>query len=218
MKWHEEALSPKTRQAADVLRKSGVHLGFYLVGGTGLALQFGHRFSEDLDFFSLSHPLDAIQRQKILEKLKPFGKVEIQHEKDGWLQIFLNQMPVTFLSYPYPLLEGLLDWDGVAVTSLEDIALMKINAIVGRGTKRDFLDLYAICRQKNLGSLLALAEKKFPDHRDFLVQASYALVYFEDAEKDKMPRLIWKLDWEKIKTFFLKEVPPIFRRLLSEKK
>ncbi|MBI3554613.1 MAG: nucleotidyl transferase AbiEii/AbiGii toxin family protein [Elusimicrobia bacterium] len=216
-KWREAALTRPTRAVADGLRRSGAHSHFVLVGGTALALQLGHRFSQDLDFFSGSEALDAAGREKILGSLAAVGRVEITHQKDGWLQLFVSEIPVTFLKYPYPWLEEPLDWRGIAVASIPDIAVMKINAIIGRGTRRDFLDLYAICQDGGLRELLRRCGEKYPDQRDFLVQASYALVYFDDAEKDRMPRLIRSYDWDKIKEFFQREAPKALGNLLESR-
>ncbi|MFA6317651.1 MAG: nucleotidyl transferase AbiEii/AbiGii toxin family protein [Elusimicrobiota bacterium] len=214
MTWHAEALNPPTRTAADLVRRSGVSKGFYLVGGTALALHLGHRFSQDLDFFSGTALIDERQRQVILESLSRAGAApEVRHSQDGWLQAALGAVPLTFLRYPYPLLSEASDWDGIAVAGIPDIALMKVSAIIGRGTKRDFLDLYAICRKRPLEEILRLAGGKFKGHQDLMVQASYALIYFDDAEKDPMPRLIERFDWPAIRRYFEKEVPKAFKRL-----
>lgn len=215
MKWHPETLTPLTGKVAEILKRSQAPAGFYLVGGTGLALMLGHRYSEDLDFFTPSNLLEAREREALLEMLRPVLKVEIQRQNGGWLHLFLNGLSVTFLRYPYPLLKGLLNWNGIAVAHPDDIALMKISAIIGRGTKKDFLDLYALCQERDLAEYLALAKRKFPEHRNFLTQASYALAYFQDAEKERMPRLIQKYDWDTIRSFFEREAPRAFRKLLT---
>ncbi|MBI4677083.1 MAG: nucleotidyl transferase AbiEii/AbiGii toxin family protein [Elusimicrobia bacterium] len=216
MTWHAESLSPATRAAADLVRRAGAAAGFYLVGGTALALHLGHRFSEDLDLFSETADLREPQRLSILEGLARAGaKPAVRHSQDGWLQAALGAVPLTFLRYPYPLLKPSLDWDGIAVADVPDIALMKVSAIVGRGTKRDFLDLYAICRKTPLETILRLTGRKFKGHPDIMVQASYALTYFEDAEKDRMPRLIERFDWKTIRRFFEVETPKAFRSLTS---
>ncbi len=211
--WHPEALSPLTRKAAAAARGAGVCAGFYLVGGTALALHLGHRFSDDLDFFSPSAKLDAPERARILEALRG-SSPQVRHENDGWLQASIGPVPVTFLRYSYPVLKPLLDWDGLAVADVPDIALMKISAIIGRGTRRDFLDLFAILPMLPLRECFQLARRKFPDNPDFAAQASYALTYFEDAEKQPMPRLIKPVDWAEIRGYFEREVPKVFRRLL----
>lgn len=213
MSWHTETLSPATLRAAGRIRTSGAHRGFCLVGGTGLALQLGHRYSEDLDFFSGTNELAAPDRRRILAALGA-AVSNVKDDKDGWLNLVVDDVTATFLRYGYPLIEPALDWDGIAVASVDDIAAMKITAIVSRGRKRDFVDLFAVCRRAGLGRVLSLAKAKYPDHKDLLVNASYALTYFDDAEKDPMPRLIKSCDWDAVKAYFVKEAPKAFDRLV----
>ena len=49
--WHREVINPQVERAVHDLQASGVLDRFYLAEGTGLALQFGHRRSQDLDFW-----------------------------------------------------------------------------------------------------------------------------------------------------------------------
>jgi predicted nucleotidyltransferase component of viral defense system len=104
-------------------------------------------------------------------------------------------------------------WGGIRVASIEDIAAMKVAAIMGRGSKKDFVDLHEICGRSGLEVVLRAAARKYSYHGDFLLQAARALVYFEDAEKEPMPRLLKKISWERVKAFFEAEVPRLVRRL-----
>lgn len=85
-------------------------------------------------------------------------------------------------------------------------------AIVGRGSRKDFLDLYWICLKTGLERVLEAAETKFPDHADFLVSASRALVYFEDAEGEPEPRMLRSFSWRKVRSFFESEAPRVLRK------
>lgn len=214
MNWHPEALSRQTLLAAEIIRQRQAWRGFYLAGGTGLALWLGHRISNDLYFFSQKNTLQATEREQLLSKLRGVSKTIEQH-KDGCLQLMLQGVSTVFLHYPYPLIGKKALWEGIPVTAVEDIALMKISAIIGRGTKRDFVDLYAIAQKWDLRSLLLKSPRKYKEFNNFLTQASYALVYFKDADKDKMPRLIQPYDWSKVKNFFSREIPKLFQSFLK---
>ncbi len=220
--WHEAAATPEALRAARRLASGLPADGFYLAGGTGLSLQLGHRISVDLDLFSASVRLDEPGRRSLLARLQGEGPVEIDESREGTLHLLIEGAAVSLLRYPYPLLKETRLWRpaggsgaGLRVASLEDIGLMKAAAIVGRGSKKDFVDLRAIVRKIPLERLLRRAEEKFPDHRDFLVQAAKAFVYFEDAEREAMPRLLAPCDWEEVKGYFERTAPRILRKLLD---
>lgn len=188
---------------------------FYLAGGTGLALQIGHRISEDLDLFSGEDPLDAASRGVILRSLtREFGaeNISVQMEKEGTLDVVLESSSVSLFHYPYRLVSPLLSLEiGVKVAALEDIGLMKLAAIIGRGTKRDFVDLYFLTQEVSLDRMLGLAATKYPQVHDFPLQAMKALVYFEDADPDPPLELIRPVRWAEVKTHFEKEVARLSR-------
>ena len=213
MTWHEKALDAKAKTAA--ARLASACPGFYLAGGTGLALRLGHRVSLDLDLFSADNSLANNERAAILEGLKSSGGLEVAESKDGTCHLVLEATRVSLLRYPYPLLKPTSGWRGLAVASLEDIAAMKVSAIIGRGAKKDFVDLYEVCGGLGLEAVLEAASKKYRHHADFILQAARALVFFEDAEKDPMPRLLKRMSWERIKAYFEKEVPRLVGKLLA---
>ena len=86
---------------------------------------------------------------------------------------------------------------------------MKISAIAGRGTKRDFVDLYVTATRYGLSALLELFEKKFADVRYNRIHVLKSLTYFKDAEKDPTPDMLIPLSWEEVKAFFTEDVPKI---------
>ena len=95
---------------------------------------------------------------------------------------------------------------GIRIASILDIACMKLDAVSGRGTKRDFIDLYFICQKEKLAKIFKLFEKKYQKADYNLAFIQKSLVYFIDAEKDEMPKMIKKVSWEEVKRFFEKEV------------
>jgi hypothetical protein len=209
MIWHEKVLD---RSGIDAARRLALAVGkdFYLAGGTGLALRLGHRISLDLDLFSGNRFLDHSDRIELKKNLEISGKVEILEEKDGTCHLRLENTAVSLFHYPYKLLEPPEKWNGLKIASVEDISAMKLSAVISRGSKKDFIDLFFMCQAHKMGDLFKWAERKFPDHPHFSVQAAKALVYFEDAEKEPMPRMLKSAAWKEIKKFFEKEIPKLF--------
>ncbi len=209
MEWHENVLDKSGREAAG--RLSAVLGGdFYLAGGTALALRLGHRISLDLDLFSPSCALTRGDRLVLKEKLKASGHIEVVDEKDGTYHLRLGTTAVSLFHYPYPELAGSADWNGLKVASVEDIAAMKLAAVLGRGSKKDFIDLYFIFRLFRAARVMAWGARKFPDQPNFELQAAKALVYFDDAEKEPAPRMLKTVVWKDVKRFFEREIPRFF--------
>ena len=175
---------------------------FYLAGGTALALQIGHRDSVDFDFFSQNN----IDTEKLFLKLKEvFLKhkiIKIQEEKNTLTILVDENIKISFFSYDYELLEAKHDEENIFLASIEDIACMKLSAILSRATNKDYIDLYYILKNISLENLLFLAKKKFADIDTNLILKS--LVYFEDV---LIEPIIFKhnkqVDFEKVKEFLV---------------
>jgi predicted nucleotidyltransferase component of viral defense system len=192
----EKAIDSKTRQVLRKIRETQVLENFYLAGGTALSLILGHRKSIDLDFFSFSFPKFEI----LVAKLKTLNPKVINQDK-GTLDLYMDDVKVSFLEYKYPLVGDFLEFDQVKVASLEDIACMKLSAISSRGSKKDFIDLYFILQKFGLGELLALFEKKFKGVDYQMSHILKSLVYFEEAEKQPDPEFLVDVDWNEVKSF-----------------
>ncbi|MBI3913150.1 MAG: nucleotidyl transferase AbiEii/AbiGii toxin family protein [Chloroflexi bacterium] len=208
-KIHTRVLSASGKRTFAVLRALPQVKDFYLAGGTALALQLGHRTSVDFDFFSPTNPVLEEWRTAIIAALTLKEKVEIQSQNDGTLLLRLDGVPMSFFRYPYPFIASPIVLDRVQLASVLDIGLMKMAAIIGRGRKRDFVDLYFITRDIPLADLFERSAEKFPNVRDFSIQAARALVYFADAEADKMPRMFQPVQWNQVKKYFEREVAKI---------
>lgn len=168
-----------------------------------MALSYGHRKSDDLDFFSRQ----GFNPSVLQAKLEPPFKFRLRVKEEGTLHCQLNKVNVSFLYYPYPVLRRLLSYHGVAVSDPLDIALTKIAAIAQRGSRRDFIDLYWACHE---GFTLPLLLEKFREKYGKTNYSPYhlvkSLVYFAEAEKEPAPRLLHPLSWRDVKQFFETEV------------
>ncbi len=155
---------------------------FYLAGGTGLALQLGHR--DSIDFFTESH-FDTVKLYaEIMETFDGRKMVKTLEEKDSLNIIIDNEIKISLLRYPYPLLFPLIQEEYLRIASVGDIGCMKLSAIVARSLEKDYIDLYFILKKISLGDLLPLVQKKMPDLDQNLVLKS--LVYFDDIEPEKI--------------------------------
>lgn len=186
---------------------------FYLAGGSALALHLGHRISVDLDFFT---PQEDYEQEPLIQDLQRAGHLEIRQQRPGTLNALLEGIQVSFFVYPYPMLGEFQDLWGIRIASILDLALMKLAAIGQRGRKRDFIDLYFICRSGySLRTLLVRMPEKFPKVEYPSYHLLRALVYFQDAEGDKMPQMLVPCRWDQVKRFFQEEVRRLMKELLE---
>ena len=166
---------------------------FSLVGGTALALRFGHRCSIDFDFFT-PEPFDV-------ESLADTLTREISgFETSGMNKIGLNAsidgLKVDFVTYRYPLLAQPETQDGIRMFSLEDIVGMKLSAITNRGARKDFYDLHALIQHLGVDALIDIYHQKYPSHDPMIVLRS--MIYFDDAEEDNDPELLMQQCWDEV--------------------
>ena len=201
---HYETLPPGARALLAKLSRRLWSGEFYLAGGTALALQLGHRISVDFDLFAPRNRLTGTERQRIKRDLFELDAgMKLDMEEDRTLKVVIDGIAVSLFHYPNALVApSSTSLDGLELASLEDIGLMKLAAVIGRGRRRDFIDLYFILRTITLARLLELGPRKFPTVRDFALQAARALVYFADADSDRQPRMLEPVEWPVVKEFF----------------
>jgi len=157
---------------------------FYLVGGTALALQIGHRVSIDLDLFTEV----SFDKAAVLDVLNDhFDSVVLESEGTSMLVTSINDVKVDFVKMAYPILFTPLEVEGVRMLDMRDIAPMKLKAIVQRGSKKDFYDIFFLLNYLSLGEMLTLFMKKFKQEEIFHVIKS--LTYFDDAEQYADPMM-----------------------------
>jgi hypothetical protein len=131
----------------------------------------------------------------------------------GTLHGQISGVRVSFLEFRYPLLQPLLPWPetGCILAALDDMACMKLSAIAQRGSRKDFIDLYAlVTRHRSLAELLPLYRQKF--NVQDITPVIYGLAYFDDAEAEPMPAMLWDIQWSTIKSSLEDWVRVIGRR------
>lgn len=189
-----QAVTPHTLELLKTLSAKPELNGMRLVGGTSLALQYGHRQSIDLDFFGHIN----IGQDELVAKLSETGSLTVTNRTPHILQTIINNVKVDFVEYGFykwidqPIIEA-----GICLASDKDIAAMKVNAIMGRGSKKDFIDLFVLLQRYSLSEILQFYKLKYPEYSEY--RALLSMTYFEDAEMQDTPRLFIQDSWEDIK-------------------
>lgn len=198
MSFHFEILTEHQQEALRLLGPVVTKEGFYLAGGTAVALLLGHRQSDDFDWFLEGGIPDPLGLARNLQDAGiPFKTGQIAR---GTLYGMVYDVRVSFLEFRYPLLGSFSPWPelGCRLAGFKDLACMKLSAIAQRGARKDFLDLYALLREGlTLADMLGWYQEKFNIQE--LGHVLYSLVYFADAETEPMPRMIWDVDWRQVK-------------------
>jgi predicted nucleotidyltransferase component of viral defense system len=177
---------------------------FVLVGGTALSLQIGHRKSIDLDFFTVHDFESSI----LIEQLSKNYNLSVLHNTKQTIIGTIDGIKVDFIRFRYPFIRPTIIINEIRMLSVEDIAPMKLDAIVGRGKKKDFYDLYFLLEDYSLRELLNLYSEKYKNQSDFHVLRS--LSYFEDAESDPDPIVLHQnLSWVSVKSKIIETIQQI---------
>ncbi len=213
---HWEALTPETRQAFQIAATLPLIHRYYLAGGTGLALHLGHRFSIDLDFFSSAPDAVGADERALLRSAYDDPTLAISLDKDMTFVATWRGVGVSFFRLAlYPMVQEPLTVGGVPVATVEEIGAMKLAAIMSRGTRKDYVDLYFILQQTPLERLFEVAAVKYARVRTFAVSAVRALAYFADAETAPMPQMIQRVSWSEIKRFLERQALQAGRKQLE---
>lgn len=178
---------------------------FYLAGGTGLTLHLKHRSSIDFDFYNPSH----FDTSNLLYQFqKEIEEVILIQSAENTLSVRLNGVETSLFTYPYHLLNSLIKAEYIDIASLEDIAAMKLIAIIQRGNRRDFLDIYFLIKKLGLKEIIFLSKEKYPPFNQYA--ALQALIYFEDAEREDLSereiKMFREITWKEVKGFIIQEV------------
>ena len=188
------------------MKKSPLLDNFYLAGGTALALQIGHRKSEDFDWFTEKPLLKNLK--SLLEKL--FGdslKPEIKNKEE--LTSVLWGVKTTFFHYPFKLIYPTIDLNGFKLASIREIALMKAFTLGQRAALKDYVDLYFIFKSGiDINDILKDIKIKYGEKYDirmFLEQ----LVYLRDIDRQKISFLQGEISIRQMERYFMSVVKAV---------
>ncbi len=230
---HPEALAPAARGLAERLAERPFAEEMYLAGSAALALYLGHRPVRDLDLMTATNRLTGPERRDLLLELLALAplapgapKPEVETARDGYLFVRFpagagepsGGTGMRFFYYPYPLADPCEELGRLQVASAVDLGLMKIAAIISRGSRRDFVDLYSLCRAVPLAALLARAADKFGHVRDFPLQALKGLADLSATEGEPMPPaspLAAPLAWDEVAAWLASTVRDLGREAVG---
>jgi len=175
-----------------------------LVGGTALALRYGHRSSIDLDIFSEEN----FDHKPVIKTLMgEFGtgfRYEGDNSKIG-IFCYVENIKVDIIHYPYSRIDKIEQTEGIKLYSSRDIAAMKLNAILGRGKKKDFWDIDELLLHFSVDEIIGFYHQKYPNQM-LLVSMPQALTYFTDADESEDPVSLKGQTWESVKKHIQQKV------------
>ena len=190
---HFEAVPPDLKDLLLQLMKEPGLDGSHLVGGTALALRFGHRRSIDIDLFASEN----FNAERIVETLKDKYPLEDITIETDTVNASIQDIKLDLIAHRYPLIDQPVTIEGIRMLSLKDLAAMKLNAIANRGSRKDFWDCAELLERWPVRELLGYYREKYPHTNIWQVQKS--LCYFDDAEIDPDPDILKKRTWEEVK-------------------
>lgn len=199
---HKETVDPVILDVITALHQIEDLKDFYLVGGTSLALQLGHRKSVDIDLFS-GDSFNPVQLSGLLEENLGF---QVQYIHRNILKGIISGVFVDIITHNYPLIKPVNLVDNIPLASPEDIAAIKINAITGNGTRvKDFIDIYFLLKEYSLAEIFNFYREKYSTGNDF--HALKSLTYFDDVDSAAWPEMVAEknLTFTKVKKVLLHE-------------
>ena len=177
---------------------------FSLVGGTALSLRYGHRSSIDLDLF-FHEKFDHIPIEKELRQV--FGadfNYESGHKQFG-IFCYIEKVKVDIVYFPHLPIAKIEVKEDIRFYSNKDIAAMKIQAILGRGRKKYFWDLFELLKHYSLEQLINWHQQKYPSQM-LAISIPNAITYFTDADSTEAPVSFKNQTWESVKKGIQKAV------------
>ena len=201
---HWEVISMEMRHLLAAIGQQPFASHFYLAGGTALSLQIGHRRSVDFDFFAEADEVKDQRADEITRSLDSFS-IQVIERTLGNFVLLVDNIRIGFFSYGYPLINPAVQVENVALASIADIGLMNCDALITRGSRKDFYDLFHIAGSIPLAGLLQLGSTKYSQFRDFPLMVLESMTLFDNADRDFQPLLIKSIPWEEVKSFFIQQ-------------
>jgi hypothetical protein len=205
----KETISQHTLELLIRLQQKEYLRGFYLVGGTALALQIGHRTSADIDLFS-DFGFDTAQ---VLENLSADFDFKLFFSANNTLKGSIENVEVDIMAHRYPYVSAPITVDNIAMVSTEDIIAMKLNAISISGQRvKDFIDIYYLLNTYSISDMVGFYKKKYTAFNEVNILKS--IVWFEDIDQSDWPVLLRNPDlkWAEIKKKIIQETQKFLRK------
>ena len=212
----EDALPEKAQALLDKIIPIIQQEGFYLAGGSGLALQICHRISEDLDFFKNS----SFNTDRLFSSLRRIAVSSSRTlEEEDTLWTILEGVRCCFFTYQVPLLFEPVIFQGLKVADWRDILAEKLKTVSQRGSKKDFFDIFSSMVAKNVDirDAVSFCKRRFDSTDLNFYHILRSLTYFEDAEGEPDPKMLegHTFSWEEVKAFFIDHIKEFERYFLG---
>jgi hypothetical protein len=193
---HKSILTDVQKRVLRAVGPFARRAGFYLAGGTAVALRFGHRRSEDFDWFAPALPRPEALLSDLQAQGLPLQDTQIEA---GTVISRIEGVKVSFFEYRYPLLDSLDPWPeyDTDVASVRDLGAMKLLAVAQRGSRKDFVDVYELLQ--NGAALPRMLEDFREKFKTDSISALRGLTYFDDAETEPMPEMLNTVEWPTMK-------------------
>lgn len=208
---YKETVESTTLELLNSLQSQPYLKGFYLVGGTALALRIGHRRSVDLYLFS-NFSFDVVQ---LLENLTADYNFNLFFSANNTIKGSIDNVKVDFLSHRYAYIGEPIVEEEIEMLSLQDIIAMKLNAISGSGQRvKDFIDIFYLNRSFSIEQMIGFYKKKYTQYNEVSVLKS--LVYFDDIDFNDWPEITAEpnLKWHVVKNELEKSVKKYLKQKL----
>lgn len=192
---HANTVSPQLLEIIKKVSANDSFSGFRLCGGTALALQIGHRISVDADFITESIKDKDLLLKNILQLFPNATDINT-----GAFGIFLkvDSIKVDFLSWDIPFIRDAVEDENIKFLSVEEIAAMKIFAILQRGEKKDYMDIASLLGIYSLKQIIDFYQERHKGS-DAAVVIRY-LSSYSDIENQPEPIMLNGLSWAGAKT------------------
>lgn len=184
------------------LQKETVFKDYFLVGGTALALQIGHRMSYDIDLFT-KNELRIYEITSYLKK-NHSGKYQIINTQNMIFQVMIDGIKIDFVQHPFELVEPVFKDSQINYLGKKDIAAMKLRAIENSGNRaKDFIDIYYLLMEMSLEKMFKYYQKKYVTTNIF--NAKRSLAYFDDIPEES---------WKEVRIFNKKTTANVVKKAI----
>lgn len=198
-----ETVEPGTLSLLREVMSISALADFHLVGGTALALQYGHRVSIDLDLFN-SRPFDNDEVMQVLQE-NFSHRLAVRTSNKVGIFCFIDDIKVDIVRYPFRMIREQQLLDGIRMYAPEDIMAMKAQAIFGRAKKKDFWDIAELLQHYSVADFIQCHQEKYPTQQ-LLISVPQAMVYFDEVKDDEDPVSLKGQTWMSVKTFISRKV------------
>jgi len=185
---HEGCVSERLLALLRELQRETVFKDYFLLGGTALTLQIGHRKSDDIDLFTQKE----LRLPEIAKYLKQHhsGKYQLLNSQNMIYQVMIDGIKVDFVQHPFELVEPAFTDKQITYLGKKDIAAMKLHAIETSGNRaKDFVDIFFLLKEMPLEKMFEYYRKKYST--DNVFNAKRSLTFFDDVPEES---------WEEVRT------------------